>query len=131
MVADLFHPGHVAFLRAARQHGDHLTVHVLSDALVESHKGKRPVMSQAERAAMLIACRWVDEVMNEGTLGETLLFMHENRFDHYVFACASPQERQQKRANCSELPASMIVELDYTQGISTTQLLDRIKGRQF
>lgn len=128
MVADLFHPGHVAFLRAARQLGDHLTVHVLSDELVESHKGKRPVMNQAERVVMLQACRWADEVMTEGSVEETLSFMQQHRFDCYAFACASPLERQQKLANCAGLPRLMVVELDYTPGISTTQLIKRIKS---
>ena len=65
MVADLFHPGHVAFLRAARQLGDHLSVFILPDAMVEAHKGRRPVMTQAERAEVVAACRYVDAVLTD------------------------------------------------------------------
>lgn len=62
MVGDLFHPGHVALLRAARACGDRLIVGVLSDEVVEAYK-RRPVMTLAERVAVIESCRYVDEVM--------------------------------------------------------------------
>ncbi len=50
MVGDLFHAGHVAFLREARSHGDWLVVGVLSDETAASYK-RRPIMTLAERVA--------------------------------------------------------------------------------
>ena len=38
MVGDPFHVGHVRLLEAARQHGDHLVVGVLSDETVAAYK---------------------------------------------------------------------------------------------
>lgn len=38
MVGDLFHPGHVALLRAARNFGERLIVGVLSDEVVARYK---------------------------------------------------------------------------------------------
>ena len=43
MVADLFHYGHVNFLRQAKSHGDFLLVGVHSDETVESYKRKLPL----------------------------------------------------------------------------------------
>ena len=44
MVADLFHYGHVNFLRQARKHGDYLLVGVHADETVMSYK-RRPIFS--------------------------------------------------------------------------------------
>jgi len=64
MVGDLFHAGHVELLRAARRHGDWLVVGVLSDETVASYK-RRPIMSLAERVAVIESCRYVDEVIED------------------------------------------------------------------
>lgn len=66
---DLFHAGHVAFLRAAKQlagdDGD-LVVALNTDEFAAEYK--RPtVMSLEERMVVVGACRFVDEVrVNEG-----------------------------------------------------------------
>jgi D-beta-D-heptose 7-phosphate kinase / D-beta-D-heptose 1-phosphate adenosyltransferase len=61
---DLLHPGHVATLEAARALGDCLIVCVNSDASVRRLKGPgRPVVGEADRAAVLRALRCVDGVL--------------------------------------------------------------------
>lgn len=57
---DLLHPGHIAFLKAARDKGDTLAVGVISDGLVKRFKGRRPIMMANERLLMLSAVRCVD-----------------------------------------------------------------------
>ncbi|MER7780448.1 adenylyltransferase/cytidyltransferase family protein [Streptomyces sp. NPDC096191] len=59
MVGDLFHPGHVALLRAGRDFRDRLIVGVLSDEVVARYK-RRPIMTLAEQVAVIEACRYVD-----------------------------------------------------------------------
>lgn len=61
---DLFHPGHVAALRAARSLGDFLLVGVHSDEDVRARRGVgRPIMDLHERALSVLACRFVNEVV--------------------------------------------------------------------
>jgi len=61
---DLLHPGHVAFLQAARQYGDCLVVGLNSDRSVQQLKGPgRPIIPQEDRAAMLAALECVDYVV--------------------------------------------------------------------
>ena len=127
MVADLFHEGHVNFLRAARALGTHLTVCVVSDERVVENKGKLPVMKQAERAAVVAACKYADAVTMETPPSVTLEFMQQHGFDIYTFACASEQERRDKYQLCESLPPEMIQELTYTSGISTSELVMRIR----
>jgi len=128
MVADLFHEGHVNFLREARALGTHLTVCVVSDERVVENKGKLPVMKQAERAAVVAACKYADAVTTETLPSVTPEFMRQHGFDIYTFACASEQERRDKYRLCESLPPEMIQELPYTPGISTSELVKRIRG---
>jgi ethanolamine-phosphate cytidylyltransferase len=59
---DLFHPGHVAALRAARDAGDFLLVGVHTDDDVAARRGRgAPMLDLHERALSVLACRYVDE----------------------------------------------------------------------
>merc|ERR1712087_732948 len=61
---DMFHVEHVNFLRRARALGDHLIVGVLSDGLVNRHKGSNhPVMAMNERVLSVLGCQYVDDVL--------------------------------------------------------------------
>lgn len=130
MVADLFHPGHINFLRAAKSLGTHLTVCVVPDQRVLDYKGKLPVMTQAERVAAVSACTYVDRVITESPVNATLEFMQYHGFDVYAFACANDRERADKYQQCALLPREMVQELDYTPGISTTDIVQRIINAQ-
>ena len=128
MVADLFHPGHVEFLKAARALGDRLVVHVVDDARVQAAK-RLPIMTQQERAAVMAACRHVDEVRLDGPKVMSHAFMTQNGFDLYAISFSDEAERHVKRGDCGDLPDSMIAVLPYTPQISTTTLLQRIALR--
>lgn len=60
---DLFHSGHVTFLRQCSRLADHITVAVNTDDFVERFKGRKPTITLQERMAVLRACRHVDEVL--------------------------------------------------------------------
>jgi len=61
---DLFHIGHIRFLKKAREHCDYLIVGIYDDATVrELKKVNWPVMTLNERALSVLSCRYVDEVI--------------------------------------------------------------------
>lgn len=61
---DVLHPGHVIFLEKAKRAGDRLIVLLESDEKIKEIKGvNRPVHSQKERALVLKALKFVDEVI--------------------------------------------------------------------
>jgi rfaE bifunctional protein nucleotidyltransferase chain/domain len=63
-VFDLFHVGHVRYLRAARAEGDLLVVAVNGDASARALKGPgRPFLPAAERAEIVAALACVDRVV--------------------------------------------------------------------
>jgi rfaE bifunctional protein nucleotidyltransferase chain/domain len=60
---DLFHYGHVDFLRRCRALGTKLIVGLNTDASIQRIKGpERPIISQRWRQGIVAACRYVDEV---------------------------------------------------------------------
>jgi rfaE bifunctional protein nucleotidyltransferase chain/domain len=63
-VFDLLHPGHVRYLRHARQLGDALIVGINSDRSVRAIKGPaRPIMPEQERAEIVLSLHGVDAVV--------------------------------------------------------------------
>ena len=129
MTADLFHHGHVAFLKAARALGDRLVVYVLDDDFVSAIKAP-PIMVQSERLAVVGACRHVDEVHATGPKQITAEFMREQGYSLYAMGYSSEREAAAKRTNCSNLPEHMIAVIPYTAGISSTLLRSRVLARQ-
>ncbi|MCW4024200.1 MAG: FAD synthase [Candidatus Bathyarchaeota archaeon] len=65
-VFDLLHLGHVKYLEEAKAAGGKnakLTVIVARDSTVEKLKGRKPIMSEDERCALVKALRIVDEAV--------------------------------------------------------------------
>ncbi|KAI8978449.1 hypothetical protein BDB01DRAFT_799926, partial [Pilobolus umbonatus] len=61
---DLFHVGHIEFLKRAKELGDFLVVGIHDDQTVNLIKGANyPLMNLHERALSVLACRYVDEVI--------------------------------------------------------------------
>ncbi len=128
IVGDLFHIGHVRFLRNARALGDRLIVQVVPDERVAAYK-RAPIMNQQERAEVIAACAYVDEVHLEGPKTITLDFMDGNGFDSYAYGYSSEKEALVKRQDCIELPDHRIRVIPYTPGISTTEIINRVLTR--
>jgi D-beta-D-heptose 7-phosphate kinase/D-beta-D-heptose 1-phosphate adenosyltransferase len=61
---DILHVGHVRYLAAARSEGDLLVIGLNSDGSVRSVKGgKRPIVTQDQRAEVLASLEFVDYVV--------------------------------------------------------------------
>jgi cytidyltransferase-like protein len=128
MVADLFHRGHVAYLAAARALGDRLVVYVIDDAHAAAVKHP-PLLPQADRIAVVAACRHVDEVVASGPREIDLAFMQAQGYDFYAYGYSDEAEAVRKRAVCKALPAQMVAIIPYTYGISSTEIRARILAR--
>jgi len=63
-VFDLFHIGHIAALRAAKQLGTFLFVGLYDDETVRSRKGPYfPLMNLQERVLNVLSCKYVDDIL--------------------------------------------------------------------
>jgi FAD synthetase len=61
-VFDILHVGHIHFLKQAKELGDELVVIVAHDETVRMQKRRNPINPAEDRAELLRAIRYVDEV---------------------------------------------------------------------
>lgn len=67
-VFDMFHIGHLNILRRAKEQCEHLIVGVSTDELVREYKHKTPIIPYDERAEIVSAIKYVDEVFPQTTI---------------------------------------------------------------
>jgi cytidyltransferase-like protein len=125
MVGDLFHLGHVMLLKAAREFGEWLIVGVISDEVASTYK-RRPITNLAERIGVIEACRYVDEVLPNAPYRVTMEFLDEHDITVVVHGDdASPDTIEEFFGPV--LAAGKLRLVRYTAGISTTDLIRRVK----
>lgn len=124
MCADLFHAGHVNFLRQARALGDWLVVGIHDDATIAGYKGA-PVQTLEERVAAVAACRHVDQVVPGAPLEVSPRYLDALGVD--VVCHADEIDAAARDRMYGEILASHGLELvPYTSGISTRELRARV-----
>ena len=125
MVADLFHYGHVNFLRQAREYGDYLLVGVHADETVMNYK-RRPILSMEERVASVEGCRYVDEVVSNAPLMIERAWIKQHNIDLILHGDDVSREMEER---WYEIPIEMGIyrSVGYTSGISTTDIIARIR----
>lgn len=125
MVADLFHWGHVAFLKQAHALGTHVIVGIIPDHIATAYK-RKPLFTQEERVKVLEGCKYVDEVIHNAPLIATRDFIESHNID---FVVHGDDFDQAKLVAYFTDPMNMNIMriVPYTQGISTTQIIERIK----
>ena len=126
MVADLFHYGHVNFLRTAREHGGYLLVGVHSDETVRSYK-RRPILTMDERIASVAGCRYVDEVVPYAPLTITREWIEQHDINLVVHGDDFTEEVS-KRFYKTPIEMGIFRTIAYTPGISTSEILRRCKA---
>ncbi len=128
IVGDLFHAGHVAFFKQARAFGDVLVIGVLADDTVESYK-RTPILTLEERAAVIGACRYVDEVIVDPPLRLTEEWIREHQIDVIVHGDDFNQATLVDQYGAA-LELGIFKTVPYTKGISTTEIIKRVVARQ-
>ena len=124
---DLLHPGHVAYLEAARSLGEALVVGLNSDESVrELGKGPdRPIVAEEDRAAVLGALRAVDAVVvfDERT---PVRLMREIRPAVYVKGGDYRIEDLPEAEVAREIGAEVRI-IPFEPGYSTSALVEKIR----
>ena len=126
MSADLFHYGHIEFVRQARALGDYLLVGVHSDEILIEHK-RKPILTMDERVASVAGCRYVDEVLPDAPWVTDREWIEKHSIDLILHGddFSSDLERL-----CYQIPMEMGIyrTIGYTEGISTSEIIARIKA---
>ena len=125
---DLLHPGHVAYLEAARSLGDALVIGLNSDDSVRGlGKGPdRPIVAEGDRAVVLGALRAVDAVVifDERT---PVRLMREVRPAVYVKGGDYRIEDLPEAEVADEIGAEVRI-IPFEPGYSTSALVERIRN---
>lgn len=127
IVGDLFHAGHIEFFKKAKECGDYLIIGVLSDEDVESYK-RVPILTLQERAAVISACRYVDEVVVAPPLRLTKEWIEEHEIDLVVHGDDFNPDLLMDQYGAS-IEMGIFKAVPYTPGISTTNIIQRIVDR--
>lgn len=128
MVADLYHAGHVEFLRRARQIGDILVVGIHDDTTVASYK-RTPIIPHDQREAVVASCRYVDRVVPCAPLIVTDAFMDQHGIDIVAHAHGEEDEERYRAMYAAPARRGRFRRLAYTPGVSTTQILQAVRQR--
>lgn len=124
---DILHPGHVRLLESARSLGDVLILALNTDASVQRLKGPaRPMLSEAQRAAMAMQLEAVDAVtfFDEDTPRELIaevlpdFLVKGADWSHFI---AGREE--------VEAAGGQVLALPLEPGFSTTNLVGQIVER--
>jgi glycerol-3-phosphate cytidylyltransferase len=134
---DLFHAGHVRFLkqckRIAGQDGK-VVVALNRDSFIEDYKGKAPIVSFAERAEVLQACKFVDEVIPNYGNADSKIAIDKVKPDFVVigddWARKDYYAQMQFSQDWLDKRNIGLIYVPYTEGISTTALKSRIAGKR-
>lgn len=123
MVADLFHYGHVNFLRQASEYGDTLLVGIHADEAI-TYKTK-PILTMEERVRSVEGCRYVDEVIPNAPIEIDREWIEKHDIELILHGDDFTPELE---ALCYAVPIELGIfqRIPYTEGISTTELVSRV-----
>ena len=127
MVADLFHYGHVEFLRKARELGTYLIAGIVADDVAELSK-KKPILTMEERVASVAGCKYVDQVLPNAPwrIDHARIILH-----HIQLVVHGDDYSQEQLDDIYKVPMEMGIlrTVPYTSSISTTEIVRRILER--
>lgn len=128
MSADLIHPGHLNILNEAAKLGD-VTVGLLTDKAIASYK-RLPYLEYEQRKLVLENLKSVSQVIPQETLDYT--YNLEKIKPDFVVHGDDWKEGIQKKTRQNVIDVlkkwgGKLVEIPYTQGISSTQLNNALK----
>ncbi len=124
-VFDMFHIGHLNILRRAKEQCEHLIVGVSTDEVVESYKHHLPVIPYVDRAAIVKAICYVDEVVPQESMDKFEAWQ-SLKFD--VMFHGSEWKGSDLYNGYVEKFSTVgvdVVFLPHTDGISSTMLRER------
>lgn len=125
-VFDLFHVGHLNLLKNAKANCNKLIVGVNADELVQEYKHKTPVINYEERAAIVAAMKYVDEVVKM-TDRNKIAAAEKYKFDAIFMGddwkgtpFYNEMEKRLKQIGVD------IVYFPYTKSISSTKIREKL-----
>lgn len=117
---DLFHIGHLNILKRAKELGDYLVVAVSTDEF-NSIKGKKCIIPDYERMAIVEAIKYVDEVIPEKSWDQKINDVIKHEIDVFVMGDDWKGKFDFLKEYCE------VVYLPRTPYISSTEIKNKMK----
>lgn len=130
MVADLFHYGHLNFIKQIsdlKDSDDKLIVGVHNDETVSTYK-RRPVMTMGERIDILSCCKYIDKIIPDAPLHITMEYVKQHEID-LIFIPSNRTDAEIKLMVETPYELGLVKKVPYTTTISTSEIINRIKTR--
>ncbi len=123
---DLFHYGHLVFLRAAKDAGDHLIVALESDDFIRKRKNRHPVHTQDQRAQILAELQVVDEVLLLPLLADDKAYakMVHTVYPAMIGVTEDDPYLANKQAQAEEIGATVMTLTPMVESFSSTAILE-------
>lgn len=122
---DILHPGHMSYLKQARELGDWLVIGLNTDASIKRLKGPlRPIQNESTRKLMLESVKWVDEVIlfDEDTPLELI-----KKIQPQVLVKGGDYKVEDIVGYNEVMAMGGVVKvLPFVEGLSTTKLIEKI-----
>lgn len=126
-VWDLLHVGHLNILERAKKLGGNLIVGVCTDELVPTYKNRKAVTPYKERKRLVSALRCVDKTIPHSSLDEVEMLDKYNIDIVVVNSKWGKLPGQKVRKRYIEKTGRRLVVFPYTNAISTTEIIEKIK----
>lgn len=130
---DVFHYGHMNFLRQCSKIADKVVVSLNTDDFIIQYKGKAPIMNYEERKRSLEFCKFVDEVIPNvgGADSKPAILQIKPQIVAIGDDWAKRDYYAQMQFTQEWLDENdiVLIYLAYTRGISTTEIKNRIMNQ--
>ena len=129
---DLFHRGHVNFLRQCKEIGDYVIVSLNTDEFIYRYKGEYPVVNYEDRKEVLLSCKYVDKVIpnSEGEDSKPAILDVNPKF--IVIGSDWAKKDYYKQMNFTQEwldeNGYMLIYIPYTENVSTTLIKKKLKS---
>ncbi|KAL9645078.1 hypothetical protein ABK040_004569 [Willaertia magna] len=125
---DMFHTGHIEYLKEAKKFGDYLVVGLHEDKIVSQYKGAHlPIMNVHERLLSVLSCRYVDDVIIGAPFIVTQDMIDVMKIS--VVVCGTVQDPEPHQVDPYELPKKLGIFQQIQSPrpeLTTTTIINRI-----
>ena len=130
-VFDLFHIGHLNIFKKCKQNCHYLIVSILTDEYCKYRKGKYPIINQNDRYSIVESIKYVDKVIYQTHDFQVLDFIRQYNIDIVFKGSDKTKDPRWNLFYKNELEKlnKKLMFFDYTEGISTSKIIDKIQNK--
>jgi len=127
---DLFHAGHVNFLKQCKNISDYVIVSLNTDEFIEKYKGKPPIINYEDRKEVLLSCKYVDKVVENIGGSDSKISIEKVMPDIIAIGDDWARKDYYKQMNFTQewldKMEITLVYMPYKQGISSSEIKKRL-----